>query len=68
MKVKEIDLSSYDYKRICVYEVNQTHYPENFEELVLKTHGEKDIVEENGVFVNAFGWLMINIKCEQVNI
>ncbi len=68
MKVKDINFSAYDYKRICVYEVNQFHYPENFEEFILKTHGEKDIDEENGVFVNEFGWLIINLVCEQTNI
>lgn len=63
MKVKDIDFSSFDYKRICVYEWNQTHYPPGFEELLLQTHGEKEI--EDGLTVDALGWLTIIIKGSQ---
>ncbi len=64
MKVKDIDFSAYDYKRICFCEWNQTHYPPNAEALLLKTHGEKEI-EEN-VCVDALGWLTIIVKGSQV--
>ena len=60
MLVKEIDFSAFDYKRICVYEWNQTHYPPHSEELILKTHGEKEI--EDGLAVDELGWLTIIIK------
>ena len=64
MLVKEIDFSAFDYKRICVYEWNQTHYPSGSEELVLKTHGEKEI--EDSLSVDEFGWLTIIIKGSQI--
>lgn len=60
MKVKEIDFSAYNYKRICVYEWNQTHYPAGTEALILQTHGEKEI--EDGLSVDELGWLTIVIK------
>ncbi len=43
MKVKEIDFSEYAYKRVCVYEENQTFYPEGQEKLLLAKHGEKEL-------------------------
>lgn len=60
MTVKDIDFSTFDYKRICVYDANQTHYPAGSEDLIVETHGEKEI-EEN-LSVDELGWLTIVIK------
>ena len=64
MKVKDIDFSSFAYKRICVYDANQTHYPPDSEELVIRTHGEREA--EDGISVDALGWLTIVIKGSQI--
>ena len=60
MKVKDIDFSAFQYKRICVYDANQAHYPPGFEEILLKKHGEKEI--EDGLSVDELGWLTIIVK------
>ena len=63
MKIKEIDFSAFQYKRICVYDANQTHYPPNSEALVISTHGEREAEDE--ISVDELGWLTIVIKGSQ---
>ena len=63
MKVKDIDFSAFQYKRICVYDANQTHYPPDSEELIVRSHGEREA--EDNVFVDELGWLTIVIKGSQ---
>ena len=63
MKLKEIDFSAYEYKRICIEETNLTYYPANVEELILKMHGEKEI---DTISVNEFGWLFIHIQGAEI--
>lgn len=63
MKVKEINFSDYDYKRVCVYDENQTYYPVGAESVLLAKYGEKE-AEEN-VSVDEYGWLVICIKGAQ---
>jgi hypothetical protein len=60
MKVKEINFSDYDYKRVCVYDENQTYYPQGMENVLLTKYGEME-AEEN-ISVDEYGWLVIYIK------
>ena len=60
MKVKEINFSEYDYKRVCVYDANQTYYPKGAENVLLAKYGEME-AEENPS-VDEYGWLVIVIK------
>jgi hypothetical protein len=41
MKIKDLNLSEYTYKRVCVYDENQTFYPVGKESLLLEKHGER---------------------------
>lgn len=66
MKVGEIDFSAFNYKRICVDEWNQTHYPPGAEEILLKMHGEKEVEGEPSV--DELGWLLIVIKGAQAEV
>ena len=36
MKIKEVNFSEYTYKRVCIYEANQTFYPVVKEALLLE--------------------------------
>lgn len=60
MKVKEINFSDYEYKRVCVYDDNQTYYSVGAESVLLAKYGEKDM-EENPC-VDEYGWLVIRVK------
>ena len=60
MKVKEINFSDYDYKRVCVYDENQTYYPKGMESVLLAKYGEKEA--EDNISVDEYGWLVICIK------
>ncbi|MBE6665957.1 MAG: hypothetical protein E7603_07050 [Ruminococcaceae bacterium] len=60
MKVKEINFSDYDYKRVCVYDENQTYYPVGGEHVLLAQYGEKEA--EDHISVDEYGWLVIYIK------
>ena len=59
MKVKEIDFSEYSYKRVCVYEENQTFYPEGQEALLLQKHGEKELA--CAPETDEYGWLILTV-------
>ena len=65
MKIKEIDFSEYSYKRVCVYEENQTFYPTGKEALLLAAHGEKEL--EGAPETDEYGWLVLNVKGVSVN-
>ena len=60
MKVKEINFSDYAYKRVCVYDENQTYYPVGAEAALLAKYGEKET--EGNPSVDEYGWLVIQIK------
>ena len=60
MKVKEIDFSEYSYKRVCVYEENQTFYPEGQEALLLQKHGEKELAAAPET--DEYGWLILAVS------
>ncbi len=60
MKIKEVNFSEYTYKRVCVYEENQTFYPVGKESLLLEKHGEKEL---DGVpETDEYGWLVLSVK------
>ncbi len=62
MRVKEIDFSAYEYKRICVRDANNTSYPPDSEDVVVKLHGEKEVKE---IAVSGLGWLNIDLVVPQ---
>jgi hypothetical protein len=65
MKIKEIDFSEYTYKRVCVYEENQTFYPVGKEALLLAAHGEKEL--EGTPETDEYGWLVHTVKGVSMN-
>lgn len=59
MKIKDIDLSKYDYKRICVAtEHGDAFLPENAEKALISIFGEQEISEEN-ITLTESGWLCL---------
>ena len=60
MKIKEVNFSEYTYKRVCVYETNQTFYPAGKESLLLEKHGEKEL--EEAPETDEYGWLVLSVK------
>ena len=60
MKIKEVNFSEYTYKRVCVYEANQTFYPVGKESLVIEKHGEKEL--EGAPETDGYGWLVLPVK------
>lgn len=65
MKIKEINFSDYTYKRVCVYEENQTFYPVGKEPLLLAKHGEKEL--EGAPETDEYGWLVLVVKGTNIN-
>ena len=60
MKIKEINFSEYTYKRVCVYEENQTFYPVGFENLLLEKHGDKELSAPPET--DEYGWLILTVS------
>ena len=60
MKIKEIDFSAYTYKRVCVYEANQTFYPAGKEMILLEKHGEKEL--DGAPETDEYSWLVLSVK------
>ena len=63
MKVKEIDYTQYEYRRISV---NNHHGVETFglgagADFLVERYGEEDLAEENGVRVNDDGMLVVTL-------
>lgn len=63
MKVKEIDYTQYEYKRISV---NNHHGVETFglgagADFLVERYGEEDLAEENGIRVNDDGMLIVTL-------
>ena len=59
MKIKEIDLSKYTYKRICVATEHGTAFmPCGMEEKLFELFGEEEI-EEAGIEAAESGWLKL---------
>ena len=66
MKVKEIDYTQYEYRRISV---NNHHGVETFglgagAEFLVERYGEEDLAEENGIRVNDDGMLVVTLAKE----
>ena len=59
MKIKEVNFSEYTYKRVCVYEENQTFYPAGLEHILLEKHGEKELV--SAPETDEYGWLVLSV-------
>ena len=67
MKVKEIDYTQYEYRRISV---NNHHGVETFglgadADFLLERYGEEDLAEENGVRVNNDGMLIVTLASKK---
>jgi len=59
MKIKDIDLTKYNYKRICIITDHGTVFmPEGMEEKFFEIFGEEDI-EEAGIEAAESGWLKL---------
>ena len=63
MKIKEIDYTQYEYKRISV---NNHHGVETFglgagADFLVERYGEEDLAEENGIRVNDDGMLIVTL-------
>lgn len=63
MKVKEIDYTQYEYRRISV---NNHHGVETFglgatAEFLLERYGEEDLAEETPIYVNDDGLLIVTL-------
>ena len=63
MKVKDMDYSQYEYRRISV---NNHHGVETFglgagADFLLERYGEEDLAEENGIRVNDDGMLVVTL-------
>ena len=63
MKVKEIDYTQYEYRRISV---NNHHGVETFAlnaraDYLVERYGEEDLAEENGIRVNDDGMLIVTL-------
>ncbi len=64
MKVKEIDYTQYEYRRISV---NNHHGVETFglgagADFLVERYGEEDLAEENGIRVNDDGMLVVTLS------
>ena len=64
MKVKEINYTQYEYKRISV---NNHHGVETFglgagADFLVERYGEEDLAEENGIRVNDDGMLVVTLS------
>lgn len=64
MKVKEIDYTQYEYRRISV---NNHHGVETFglgagADFLVERYGEEDRAEENGIRVNDDGMLVVTLS------
>lgn len=67
MKVKEIDYTQYEYRRISV---NNHHGVETFglgagADFLLERYGEEDLAEENGIRVNDDGMLVVTLASKK---
>jgi hypothetical protein len=59
MKIKELDLSKYSFKRICIATEHGTVFmPEGKEEKLFELFGEEEI-EEAGIEAAESGWLKL---------
>jgi hypothetical protein len=59
MKIKELDLTKYNYKRICVATKHGNIFmPENTEESLLNLWGEEEI-DETRTETSENGWLKL---------
>ena len=67
MKVKEIDYTQYEYRRISV---NNHHGVETFGlgagvDFLLERYGEEDLAEENGIRVKDDGMLIVTLASKK---
>lgn len=67
MKVKEIDYTQYEYRRISV---NNHHGVETFAlnagaDFLLERYGEEELAEANGIRVNDDGLLVVTLTSKK---
>ena len=67
MKVKEIDYSQYEFRRICV---NTRSGVETFAlnagaDYLVERYGEEELAEENGLRVNNDGMLVVTLASKK---
>ncbi|MCQ2435796.1 MAG: hypothetical protein MJ101_02720 [Clostridia bacterium] len=60
MKLKDIDLKKYDYKRIMLIKVNSMLFPAGREDVIMRLYGDDEVTEEPTV--SESGWLTIVIE------
>lgn len=59
MKIKDINLTEYNYKRICIRTEHGTVFmPEGMEEKLFELYGEEDI-DAAGIEAAESGWLKL---------
>ena len=60
MKIKELNLSDYTYRRICVVTAHgREFFAPDSDALLLSLYGEEELAAENGVCCTESGWLTI---------
>ena len=67
MKIKEVDYSQYEFKRISV---NNNHGVETFAlnagaDYLVERYGEEELAEENGLRVNNDGMLVVTLASKK---
>lgn len=60
MKLKDIDLKKYDYKRIMLIKVNSMLFPAGREDVIMRLYGDDEVTEEPTVSESS--WLTIVIE------
>ncbi len=55
MKVKEIDFSEYQYKRLAIYHINSDYFPPEYSGKLIELYGEEEVdhieVMESGLLI-----------------
>ncbi len=55
MKIKEIDFSQYEYKRLSVYHINSDYFPPAYSSKLIEMYGEEEVeqieVTEQGLLI-----------------
>jgi hypothetical protein len=46
MKVKEIDFTNYEYKRLSIYHINSDYFPPEYSGMLVKMYGEEEPGED----------------------
>ncbi len=55
MKVKDIDFSQYEYKRLSIYHINSDYFPPEYSAKLIEMYGEEEVdhieVTETGLLI-----------------